>query len=264
MLFWSTQQLLCEKDEIKWCWHFLTTKISFAHLNILVFFSPHYFSSCTHFHHCNLLHPIIHSPCVFSSQDSERLRCHGNRHRHRSVGGEGVCVCKGEIHLPSEPGHVSKPGAPSPSADPQPERLLPQRLEEQQQPALLLQGPSNGLTKTFSSVGLEISHFWLHFLPVELISSLFSHLPSPVCRCFTLPRWKTGWVGWMLTCSVADMEPTCWVSAALMRSTLCCRSFMRRSGAYRFDDQFSLCGINKNLFHSILLFKTSGRYILWL
>lgn len=56
------------------------------------------------------------------------------------MGGEGVRIDEGEIHLPPEPGHIPEPRAPGPSAHPEPERLLPQRLEEQQQPALLLQG----------------------------------------------------------------------------------------------------------------------------
>lgn len=65
---------------------------------------------------------------------------HGDRLRNRSVGGNGVCVIQGEIHLPPEPGHVCEPRARGPSAHPEPQRLLSQRLEEQQQPALLLQG----------------------------------------------------------------------------------------------------------------------------
>lgn len=65
---------------------------------------------------------------------------HGDGLRNRPVGGEGVCVIEGEIHLPEEPGHIAEPCAPRPSAHPESERLLPQRLEEQQQPALLLQG----------------------------------------------------------------------------------------------------------------------------
>lgn len=89
------------------------------------------------------------SPCyltyarlvVYSSQHPRRrMRFHGDGLRHRSVGGERVCVIQGQIHLPAEPGHAGEPRASGPPAHPEPERLLSQRLEEQQQPALLLQG----------------------------------------------------------------------------------------------------------------------------
>lgn len=79
-------------------------------------------------------------PRIYFSQHPWRLRLHGDGHRNRSVGGEGVCVIEGEIHLPQEPGRISEPRASRPSAHPESERLVSQRLEEQQQPALLLQG----------------------------------------------------------------------------------------------------------------------------
>lgn len=80
------------------------------------------------------------SPSIYFSQRPRRLRCHGDRLRNGFVGGEGVCVIEGQIHLPPEPGHISEPRTPGPSAHSEPQRLLPQRLEEQQRPALLLQG----------------------------------------------------------------------------------------------------------------------------
>lgn len=127
-------------------------------------------SVCFHsFHQCSLflsLPPLTYaSPCIYFSQRPRRLRFHGDGLRNRSVGGEGVCVIEGEIHLPPEPGHVSEPGAPGPSAHPEPQRLLSQRLEEQQQPALLLQGspqPCFTVSHCHNSAG---SVFWFqsHF-----------------------------------------------------------------------------------------------------
>lgn len=80
------------------------------------------------------------SPCVYFSPRPQRLCLHSDGLHNGSVGGEGVRVDQGEIHLPPEPGRIPEPRAAGPSAHPEPERLLPQRLEEQQQPALLLQG----------------------------------------------------------------------------------------------------------------------------
>lgn len=103
------------------------------------------------------------SPCIYFSQRPRRLCLHSDRLHNRSVGGEGVRVDEGEIHLPPEPGHVPEPRAPRPSAHPEPEWLLPQRLEEQQQPALLLQGSwSERFTpsgSTFSTVCSFQPHF---------------------------------------------------------------------------------------------------------
>lgn len=88
----------------------------------------------------SLLNNHLHLPCIYFSQSQWWLRLHGDRLCNRSVGGEGVCVIQGEIHLPAEPGHISEPRAPGASADPEPHRLLSQCLEEQRQPAPLLQG----------------------------------------------------------------------------------------------------------------------------
>lgn len=51
-----------------------------------------------------------------------------------------------------------------------------------------------------------------------------------MCRCFIPPSWSRSWAGCRLTCSAGDMEPTCWASAALRRSTLFCKSSMRPLG----------------------------------
>ena len=108
---------------------------------------------------------------IYFSQRPRRMRFHGDGLRNRSVGGEGVCVIKGEIHLPSEPRHVSEPRAPRPAAHPQPQRRLSQRLEEQQQPALLLQGVSQGHSST-----LWFLFFHLFSVTLKWLNSVIDQL----------------------------------------------------------------------------------------
>lgn len=98
--------------------------------------------------------------CIYFSQSPWRLCFHGYRLRNRFVGSKGVCIIEGKIHLQAEPGHLSEPRAPCPPADPEPQWLLSQRLEEQQQPALLLQG-----------------YLWEGFLNFEFIVSMFLNNP---------------------------------------------------------------------------------------
>lgn len=86
------------------------------------------------------LPPLV---CFSHSRQRWRLRLHGDGLRHRPVGGEGVRLIQSQVHLPAEAERRrAKPRAAGAAAHPQPQRLLSQRLEEQQQPALLLQGPS--------------------------------------------------------------------------------------------------------------------------
>lgn len=106
-----------------------------------VFLTPHHPSISTHCIRIASFSPLTYiSPCIYFSQRPRRLCFHGDRLCNRSVGGEGVCIIEGKIHLPSEPGN--EPRAPGPSAHPEPQRLLSHWLEDQQQPALLLQGSS--------------------------------------------------------------------------------------------------------------------------
>lgn len=118
------------------------------------------------------------SPYVYFSQCRPRLRFHGNGLRNRSVGGEGMCVIQGEIHLPTEPGHVSEPRAPRPSAHPESQWLVSQRLEEQQQPALLLQGAANFTFTLFMS---PQSCLWFIQLKSFRSPELFVSLVRSIC-----------------------------------------------------------------------------------
>lgn len=90
--------------------------------------------------------PLLPSLVRFSHSHRRRLRLHGDGLCHRPVGGEGVRLVQGQVHLPAEaerrPSEPRAAGTAGAAAHPQPQWLLPQRMEEQQQPALLLQGPS--------------------------------------------------------------------------------------------------------------------------
>lgn len=87
-------------------------------------------------------------------------------------------IIEGKIYLPPEPGHVFEPGAPRPSAHSEPQRLLSQRLEEQQQPALLLQGSSSTVSHCLriSTSPIDSVYLALKLVSILIINYLYNIL----------------------------------------------------------------------------------------